>query len=367
MPVLNENGLLPQFMRPPGVEARPRSLAQMIDVLRRIPSPAFPVPPGVCGPAPSFRAAINDIYDSIVGLTLYEISGKSHGWALSKHQMHEPQPATERLAVRDQAYTAAGGLPDHVRLCILDQLDSVDDPKAAARTNKGIYQIYQGHKVFLARKFLRRDQSHSSSGRELAGNVDEVKVLEPVSSQTKGEGPAIRANLDTMILRSDDDSDVSKSRSASEAESRYDISNYDSISTPQAHGRPPAYPPSYAESTEAPMADEEAARILWPNPYIQVRRRGSWASMRISALTTHASLRVSKKRGLSPWTKRSSAPNMTDLEPSTETRRERGQSMSCPGRHGHPLADSRRAPGYSEPVAKAAIAFARIYTRLTVW
>lgn len=71
----------------------PRSLAQLLDVLRSIPSPRHPPHPGstVCDPAPAFRAAVNDVYNSIGGLTLFDVDGKRHGWALSKHRLNEPQ------------------------------------------------------------------------------------------------------------------------------------------------------------------------------------------------------------------------------------------------------------------------------------
>lgn len=71
----------------------PRSLAQLLDVLRSIPSPRHPPHPGstVCDPAPAFRAAVNDVYNSISGLTLFDVDGRRHGWGLSKHRLNEPQ------------------------------------------------------------------------------------------------------------------------------------------------------------------------------------------------------------------------------------------------------------------------------------
>ncbi|KAM4063797.1 hypothetical protein HRG_006908 [Hirsutella rhossiliensis] len=312
----NEMDLLPQIVHPsvllhlPEAEPRPRSLAQMIDVLRRMPSPAFPVHRGgVCDPGPSFRAAIADIYDSIAGLTLHDISCKSHGWALSKHQMDEPQPAAEigleRMAALDRAYTVAQELPDGVRLQILDELDDVDDLQAAARTNRGFYQTYQGHEGDLVRKFLRGDRARGGSSREPVDDLDDGKVLKTVSDQMKSEGPGVRADLDAVTLQSDDESDVSES----EPESDDDTISIDGTSTPLAHelpGQPSAEPPRYVESEsnphcgtegppqprqppvnsprsphtvppkqshvmtaaadEAPMTDEEAARILWPPP-----------------------------------------------------------------------------------------------------
>lgn len=312
MLALNEMDLLPQIVRPsmmlhlPEADPRPRSLAQMIDMLRRMPSPAFPVHrSGVCDPGPPFRTAIADIYDSIAGLTLYDISGKSHGWALSKREMDEPQSAVEtgleRMAAHDRASTVAHELPDGVRLQILDELHDVDDLQAAARIDRSFYQTYQGHEGGLVRKFLR---GGVRSGLRTAalGDLDDGKVLKTVSDQMKREGPGVRADLDAVTLQSDDESDVSESETEDD-----DGASNDGASTPLAHeapGRPSTEPPRYVESEnaprrvatapplprqppvnlsrppralplkrlhvttatvdEAPMTDEEAAQILWP-------------------------------------------------------------------------------------------------------
>lgn len=165
MLMFNEMGVLPQLLCPavlqhlPEPEPRPRSLAQMADVLRRMLSPPAPIHRGgVCDPSPSFRTAIDDVLSSIMGLTLHGIGGKSHGWALSKHQAAEPQqlPATglARLAGPDLSYTAASDLPDNVRLKVLGELDDIDDLRAAALTSKNFYETYKTHELVLLRRFL---------------------------------------------------------------------------------------------------------------------------------------------------------------------------------------------------------------------
>ena len=45
---------------------------------------------GVCDYASAFRSAINDVYNSVPGLTLFEVAGR-HGWALSRHKHDQPQ------------------------------------------------------------------------------------------------------------------------------------------------------------------------------------------------------------------------------------------------------------------------------------
>lgn len=98
--VLNELQLVWTVINPSalpeaqGQASQPRrSLAQLLDVLRSIPSPPHPAHPGstVCDPAPAFRAAVNDVYNSISGLTLFDVDGKRHGWGLSKHRLNQPQ------------------------------------------------------------------------------------------------------------------------------------------------------------------------------------------------------------------------------------------------------------------------------------
>ncbi|KAI3398092.1 hypothetical protein diail_9845 [Diaporthe ilicicola] len=98
--VLNELQLVWTVVKPStlpdaqGQAHQPRwSLAQLLDVMRSIPSPPHPAHPGstVCDPAPAFRAAVNDVYNSISGLTLFDVDGKRHGWGLSKHRVNQPQ------------------------------------------------------------------------------------------------------------------------------------------------------------------------------------------------------------------------------------------------------------------------------------
>lgn len=70
-----------------------RSLAQLLDALRSVPGPPSQHQghAGVCDPAPAFRSAANDVYNSVAGLTLFEVDGRRHGWALSKEKADELQ------------------------------------------------------------------------------------------------------------------------------------------------------------------------------------------------------------------------------------------------------------------------------------
>ena len=45
---------------------------------------------GPCDYASAFRSATNDVFNSVPGLTLFEVAGR-HGWALSRHKHDQPQ------------------------------------------------------------------------------------------------------------------------------------------------------------------------------------------------------------------------------------------------------------------------------------
>lgn len=321
MLIYNEMNILPQILRPavlshlPEAEPQPRSVAQMVDILRRMPSPASPIHRGgVCDPSPSFRTAIADIYNSITGLTLHDISGKSHGWALSKHRMAEPQmlvtAGLKRMAVNDHAYTVAHEFPDNVRFQILGWLDDIDDLHAVARTNRDFYDTFKRHELSLIRKYLRAGRIRSNSQRDPIGLdsiEDKVRKMDSDMMKERGAGDG----ADAVTLRSEDeDGEFSMSDDDDDDD---DMTSIGRASTPSVHERPrsgnrSANPPSYEESDspppsrglvspptpptprqtavdvrgpsrtsparqpeavtaaidEPPLTDEEARRILWP-------------------------------------------------------------------------------------------------------
>lgn len=87
MLVYNELRILSMIMKDVGFLDLPpapkRSLKELVDCLRLMPS-APSVHTGVCDYAAAFRSDINDIYNSVQGLTLRDVAGRN-GWALSKH------------------------------------------------------------------------------------------------------------------------------------------------------------------------------------------------------------------------------------------------------------------------------------------
>lgn len=225
MLVYNEMNLLPQILRPNALshltepqQHAPTSLAQVVEALRRVPSPVSPIHQGgVCDPIPAFRAAINDIFNSVSGLTLYDISGKSHGWALSKNKALEPQEMATwgltRMAVNDRsAHSVATEFPENVRLKILSYIDDLEDLHSAAMINHVFYGTYKTHELYLMRNILRYGRIRS--GRAPAypilpksiSNAEE-KVPKEVSDEMK-ENAAARIDVsDQWTLRSEDDDD----------------------------------------------------------------------------------------------------------------------------------------------------------------
>ncbi|RDA88335.1 hypothetical protein CP532_5586 [Ophiocordyceps camponoti-leonardi (nom. inval.)] len=265
MLALNEVDMLP-LTRSVMPQRRPRrSLAQMVDVLRRMPSPALAVHRGgVCDPMPALRMAIADIYDSVKGLTLHDISCKSHGWALSGHLRDEPQRLDD-FDEEDGVAAAANEIPNSVRLRILGELDDVHDLRAAARTSRGFWGTYKRHEAELRRRMLVR-------------RADDNKTAQPAPDAMQRERTALE--LDSVTLRSDDDSSVSDDDDDDDDDEDEDEGDATSMSThegvvPPMPPRPPPAPEPYDEWP--PMTDEEVRRILWPDvlsPEPEPRKQG---------------------------------------------------------------------------------------------
>lgn len=317
--IFNEMDLLPYIIQPAVLshvsdrQEQPRSLAQMVDILRMMPSPASPIHRGgVCDPSPAFRTAIADIYNSVAGLTLHNISGKSHGWALSKNRMSEPQtlPATglNRMAAVDDNYTVVAEFPDSIRLQVLSQIDDLDDLHAAAQVNRGFYETYQSHELTLMRNILRADRIRNGSfGQPYRGGNSEDKMLKQESDKIKEEGPIENADGITLISEEDYEglSDEDEDDLTDTAEETATTSGNNTPTTTRAavvlaehlNGeRPPSQEGTSPDPTprqssldasvparssptkppetisvhieEAPMTHEEAQRILWPDPII---------------------------------------------------------------------------------------------------
>ncbi|KAG6014327.1 hypothetical protein E4U43_006658 [Claviceps pusilla] len=323
----NEMNLLQQILQPSvmshmqGFEQPARSLAHTLELLSMMPSPVSPAHHGgVCDPSVSFRTAIADIYSSVNGLTLHDVNGKSHGWALSKHRLadRETMPAATGLSRRmavgdDEAHAAVARFSDSIRLRILAEVDDPSDLKAVAQVNKGFFETYKTHQVRLMRKFLQmgyriqRDCAdntlpHYSSVTEPKMRTEDfteirdqparpVDAVSAISFLTIGDeedddddaddydddlsgfyGPEMF--LCGRLIRPDPQPDTGPSGHAAEG-----ARSLDDAASPTSPRQGPVDMPapahmstsqqSPAASTihieETPMTDEEARRILWPD------------------------------------------------------------------------------------------------------
>ncbi|KAG6147989.1 hypothetical protein E4U28_005524 [Claviceps purpurea] len=321
----------------------PRSLAHTIGISRRMPSPV--VSPmhhsGICDPSLAFRAAIDDIHSSIHGLTLHDISGKSHGWALSKDRIGEPQiiPTTGlgRMAARDERPCAAVAtgveFPDAVRVRILAQVDDLGDVRALARMNRAFFETYKRWEVWLVRRFLQREvpggggggvrpcrggrmeMEQKVRGEEVGGmreagrgfgdgvsvisfltnddddDDDDEREGDEEEEEDDGEdedeyedendridraaGPAgsetpvlssLMPHLQPQNIELPEHPDEEEQHSSSGTASPIPLRHYSSHDEPSSIYVPRKSPgPSTIHLEEAPMTNEEARRILWPD------------------------------------------------------------------------------------------------------
>lgn len=154
--VLNQNALA-QAPRSPGATAAPpqsfppRSLAQLVKILQRIPSPPNPIHRGgVCDPIPAFRHAVIDIFNSLSGITLYEVTGK-HGYGMSRKHAKTPQ-RVRSMGIAVGGVGARGPraeVPERAALGMLRAAESLADVRALAMTSRRFYDTYRRHEVSL--------------------------------------------------------------------------------------------------------------------------------------------------------------------------------------------------------------------------
>lgn len=162
--ILNPGALAQSAGSPVGAAAGalpPRSLSQLVKILQRIPSPPNAIHRGgVCDPMQAFRNAVIDIYNSLSGITLYDVTGK-HGYALSRRHSTTPQ---RRGRLQSVASIPGGpnipditvgaitdvGIPEGVALGILRALDTPRDVRVVAMTSRRFYETYKRHEASLA-------------------------------------------------------------------------------------------------------------------------------------------------------------------------------------------------------------------------
>ncbi|KAK1998191.1 hypothetical protein LX36DRAFT_656785 [Colletotrichum falcatum] len=254
-----------------------RSLAQLVGLLRTLASPPQVLHKGgVCDPTPQFRAAINDIYNSISGLTLYDISRRAHGWALSRHRSKQPQAVLQgRLKHPGKVRDTKDFLTDELRLKILRNIESADDLYAAAMVNRDFYQTFQENELVLMQRFIKAQRRMT-----LAKLTSFARVSQRQDKLLKEQAGALEVAAEAMrdaekgfgISGEDGDAEGSKTQ-AEQGNSLEEAS----LAMRSCEGAPGPDIPS-----PAVLSDEEAQRILWPAPSLSPRDR----SPRISVTKT---------------------------------------------------------------------------------
>ncbi|TDZ35940.1 hypothetical protein C8035_v008336 [Colletotrichum spinosum] len=162
-----------------GTEMPRRSLAELVELLRTMPSPPQGLHRGgVCDPAPVFRAAVSDVYNSVSGLTLYDVSG-AHGWGLSKQRSGEPQLVLRKGYKAEERKRVEAG--DDVRLEILKGVNEVEEMRKAASVDKGFSRVFKENEDALVGRFMKTHRR---------------KTLTKLTSVDLGQGPKIDGNVE---------------------------------------------------------------------------------------------------------------------------------------------------------------------------
>ncbi|GKT42511.1 uncharacterized protein ColSpa_02692 [Colletotrichum spaethianum] len=282
MLVYRELQLLSTIMKPTVLgnltnpqQAPHRSLAQLVDLLRTIASPPQVLHKGgVCDPTPQFRAAINDIYNSVSGLTLYDISRNAHGWGLSRHRSKQPQAVLQKgLKHPGKEREAKSVLTDAIRLRVLRSIDSVDDLHTAAMISREFYQTFQENELLLMRKFVKAHR------RMTLMKLTSMDVFAPSDEKVpKEEADALKAEAEASR------------GAAGEGFEGFEEDEAPEISETQAEqgtvvvgaslsGRFRKIAPASYTTTPSVLSDEGAQRIPWPASPLPPRDASSQTSV----------------------------------------------------------------------------------------
>lgn len=290
-----------------------RSLAELLDALRCVPGPpggGGGQHGGVCDPVPAFRAAVDDVFNSVTGLTLLEVDGKREGWALSRGPGDEEGASVELGGVlaqeRDElgddlGYTEAeatenedGDLSSHEEhdtnmaidtpyshqipatyprrssvaftpdapICqrILSHLSTSDDLYSAAMTNRTFYTAFKHNELAFMRRLVRANRRLTLS--TLIGQPGEERNMfhYPERGTERVSSSAGDSDLPDSgcVMTSDDGSLENNGRDLWGAGS--------SLTNKQVYvpGSPPRYN-NLGQEPSSVMTEEEAHQILWPD------------------------------------------------------------------------------------------------------
>ncbi|KAG4031098.1 hypothetical protein MFRU_010g02230 [Monilinia fructicola] len=248
MLVYNELGVSPLSPRP----TSKRSLKELIDSLRLMPSPPQ-THIGVCDFAPSFRSKINDISNTITGLTLHDVSGQ-YGWALSRGKgpqntaMEEIFELPAQVSTKEtilKAEKAKEATREAVSLRILSLLENIGDLHTAAMIDKTFYGVYMKNEGRLLRNIVKAGLKNASLKREV-----QVGTIH-------GTLPDTAKSLEATAVDLIDDSESTVSS----------ISQHGSftVQDEDIYGVSPPLSPTDIATMPIPTSDEEARELLTRN------------------------------------------------------------------------------------------------------
>jgi hypothetical protein len=254
----NELQVLPSILKNIGTEDRVlprRSLNELFACLRQMPS-APQVHSGVCDHAPLFRNAVNDVYNSVTGLTFRDVSGKD-GWALSKHRAptddHDDHMGRDLVELEaplesvKETNRAAAMSNEEINFRILSHLDRMDDLTHAAMIDKSFYRAYKCNEATLLKKVINAERRRTMS--QANHEVSPIRRVLKAEMSPNGLNISIpRTEEEPKSLATDQ---LKFSAPAARPLSLNDL--YDAS--------PPLSPMTYDES--AREEHEEAYRIIW--------------------------------------------------------------------------------------------------------
>lgn len=260
MLVYNELRILPSIMKNVGMDdlAKPpkRSLKELVACLGLMPS-APQVHSGVCDHAPLFRNAINDVYNSVTGLTLHDVSGKN-GWALSKNSAptsdHDDSMVQDLIELEaplessKETRRAAAMSNEDISFRILSYLDEMDDLTHAAMIDQSFYRAYKRNEATLLKNVINAERRRTMS----QVNPD----ITPIRRVLKAESPPNGLNI--CIPRAEEEP---KSLATETLEFAARAPRPQSLNEDLYDVSPPFSPLSTEELTQE--EHEEAYRIIW--------------------------------------------------------------------------------------------------------
>ncbi|KAI1854323.1 hypothetical protein JX265_012492 [Neoarthrinium moseri] len=268
MMLFNELHILPQLMQSSSFSRRPpppqRSLNQLVDCLRFVASPPN-THQGPCDFTPAFRAAMNDIYNSVSGFTLFSISGK-HGWGLSKHKSLLPQHVLS-IGTLLPDHNAARRTMEDVALRIMLHVDSLDQVYNVALVSKAFFEAFKSNETIIYRSLLQKTKNiiperwtlSGASSKEEARS--ELKLLKEDNPEHEASRTVEHLNLMTSDnqrahledfrgqIGSEDESTLAFNNEISDTESLVEIDNLG----------------NEMNERDGKMTREEAERIMWPD------------------------------------------------------------------------------------------------------